>query len=135
MTMIQGRSLRRPLCAALLLSAAFFAGSVAARELMLVGNDEKVSWDDAGKPRQSRRRQGQVLVIDIGGDPLAPTIVIRLPLMNTIFGPPTNLAITPDGKLALVANSMNVGRRDGDGWKPCRTTSCTSSTSRPARRS
>ena len=49
MTMIQGRSLRRPLYAALLLSTAFFAGSIAARELMIVGNDEKVSWDDAGK--------------------------------------------------------------------------------------
>ena len=27
--------------------------------------------------------------------------------MNSIFGPPTNLAITPDGKLALVANSVD----------------------------
>ncbi len=37
--------------------------------------------------------------------------------MNTIFGPPTNLQITPDGKLALVANSMDWVA-DGAGWKP-----------------
>ena len=117
MTMIQGRSLRRPLYAALLLSTAFFAGSIAARELMLVGNDEKVSWDDAGKGVNSVAGKDQVLVIDIGGDRLAPTIIARLPLMNTIFGPPTNLQITPDGKLALVANSMEWVA-DGAGWKP-----------------
>ena len=28
--------------------------------------------------------------------------------MNTIVGPPVNLAITPDEGLALVANSLNV---------------------------
>jgi DNA-binding beta-propeller fold protein YncE len=37
--------------------------------------------------------------------------------MNSIFGPPTNLAITPDGKLALVANSMRWVQ-DGSAWKP-----------------
>ena len=37
--------------------------------------------------------------------------------MNSIIGPPTNLAITPDEKLALVANSMDW-QQDGAGWKP-----------------
>jgi DNA-binding beta-propeller fold protein YncE len=37
--------------------------------------------------------------------------------MNSIFGPPTNLAITPNGQLALVANSMDWVA-DGPGWKP-----------------
>ena len=41
----------------------------------------------------------------------------NLPLMNTIIGPPTNLAITPDQKLAIVANSMDW-QKDGDDWKP-----------------
>ena len=56
-------------------------------------------------------------MIDIGTDPLAPKILANLPLMNSIFGPPTNLAITPDEKLALVANSMNWVQ-DGANWKP-----------------
>jgi DNA-binding beta-propeller fold protein YncE len=55
-------------------------------------------------------------VVDIGTDPLAPTIVATLPLMNTVLGPPTNLQITPDGKLGLVANSMDWVA-DGDAWK------------------
>jgi DNA-binding beta-propeller fold protein YncE len=36
--------------------------------------------------------------------------------MNTITGPPVNLAITPDGHLALVANSLDWVKAD-DGWK------------------
>jgi DNA-binding beta-propeller fold protein YncE len=36
--------------------------------------------------------------------------------MNSIFGPPTNLAITPDESLALVANSMDW-QKDGQTWK------------------
>jgi DNA-binding beta-propeller fold protein YncE len=36
--------------------------------------------------------------------------------MNSIFGPPTNLAITPDERLAIVANSMNWVQ-EGSAWK------------------
>jgi DNA-binding beta-propeller fold protein YncE len=36
--------------------------------------------------------------------------------MNSLLGPPTNLQITPDGKLGLVANSV-VMNQDGSGWK------------------
>src|SRR5437773_10377536 len=57
-----------------------------------------------------------VSIIDIGTDPLAPKILVNLPLMNSIIGPPVNLAITPDESLALVANSMDA-ERDGAGWK------------------
>ena len=85
---------------------------------MLVGNDEKVELGRRGQAASTALAgKDEVLVVDIGGDRLAPTIVARLPLMNTIFGPPTNLQITPDGKLALVANSMDWVA-DGAGWKP-----------------
>lgn len=78
------------------------------RALMLVGNDEKASWDDAGKLVIGAPGKDTVSIVDIGTDPLAPRIVANLPLPNTIIGPPVNLAITPDEHLALVANSMNV---------------------------
>jgi len=87
------------------------------RELMIVGNDEKVTWDDEGKGVNLPPGKDTVSVIDIGTDPLAPKILVNLPLMNSIFGPPVNLAITPDETLALVANSMDWVK-DGAGWKP-----------------
>jgi len=107
---------RHARAAAILLSATLIAGGAMSRELMLVGDDEKTTWDDAGEPVTRAPGKDLVLVVDIA-DRLAPVIVARLPLMNTIFGPPTNLQITPDGKLALVANSMDWVA-DGDGWKP-----------------
>ena len=87
------------------------------RELMVVGNDQKVSWDESGKVVFSAPGKDTVSIVDIGTDPLSPRIVANLPLMNSIFGPPTNLAITPDEGLALVANSMDW-QKDGAGWKP-----------------
>ena len=54
-------------------------------------------------------------IIDIH-DPTNPRIIANLPLMNSIMGPPVNLAITPDQHLALVANSLDWVK-DGEGWK------------------
>ena len=83
------------------------------RQLMIVGNDEKQTWDDAGKAVISAPGRDTVSIVDIGTDPLAPKILVNLPLANTIVGPPTNLAITPNAGLALVANSMNVVQEGG----------------------
>jgi len=101
---------------ALLTGCAGMQQSGGKRELMIVGNDEKVSWDAAGKLVLLPPGKDTVLVIDIGTDPLAPSILANLPLMNSIVGPPVNLAITPDEGLALVANSMDA-QTDGAGWK------------------
>jgi len=86
------------------------------RELMVLGNDEKAAFNDAGAIVISAPGKDTVSIIDIGSDPLAPRILVNLPLMNSIFGPPVNLAITPDEGLALVANSMDA-EKEGAGWK------------------
>ena len=86
------------------------------RELMVVGNDEKVGFSDAGAFVFSAPGRDTVSILDIGSDPLAPRIIVSLPLMNSVIGPPVNLAITPDESLALVANSMDA-EKDGAGWK------------------
>jgi len=85
-------------------------------QLMVIGNDEKVTWDDAGKLVTMAPGKDSVVVVDIGTNPEAPKIIANFPLMNSIFGPPTNLAITPDERLAIVANSMNWVQ-EGGAWK------------------
>jgi DNA-binding beta-propeller fold protein YncE len=92
------------------------AQSPGKRELMVVGIDEKVVFDQ-GKQSFGAPGKDAVMIVDIGTDPLAPRVLASLPLMNTIFGPPTNLAITPDQGLAIVANSMDWVQ-DGAAWKP-----------------
>ncbi len=103
----------RPVAAALIALAALAGCAVVPapagkRALMIVGNDEKQGWNDTGAVVIGAPGRDTVSIIDIGSDPLAPRTIVDLPLMNTIAGPPVNLAITPDEGLALVANSLNV---------------------------
>jgi DNA-binding beta-propeller fold protein YncE len=86
-------------------------------EYMVIGIDNKVIWGDDGKLQVLAPGRDAVTIVDIGSNPANPKIVANLPLMNSIFGPPTNLAITPNGQLALVANSMDWVQ-DGSAWKP-----------------
>jgi DNA-binding beta-propeller fold protein YncE len=107
-------------CLILLLALAVAACATSAMmapgpQYMIVGNDEKVWWDDAGKPVFQAPGKDTVSIVDISNRE-APKIVANLPLMNSIFGPPTNLAISPDESVAIIANSMNWVQ-DGTNWK------------------
>jgi len=99
-----------------LLVAALAVPATGLAQLMIVGNDEKMTWDEAGKQVFLPPGKDTVSIIDITTRE-APTITASLPLMNSIIGPPTNLAITPDGRLAVVANALNWVP-DGTRWKP-----------------
>jgi DNA-binding beta-propeller fold protein YncE len=91
-----------------------WAGAAQA-QLLIVGNDEKQAWDAAGKQLANPPGKDTVSIIDVS-KPRDPRVVVSLPLMNTVVGPPTNLAITPDKTLGLVANSLDWVK-DGDTWK------------------
>jgi DNA-binding beta-propeller fold protein YncE len=85
-------------------------------EYMLVGIDQKVMFKDDGNLQMSAPGKDLVTIVDIGTDPARPRVVASLPLMNSIFGPPVNLMVTPDGTLGLVANSVDW-QPDGTSWK------------------
>jgi DNA-binding beta-propeller fold protein YncE len=82
---------------------------------IIVGIDNKVSWDTDGKLISSPPDKDAVVILDIK-DREKPRLVATLPLMNSVFGPPVNLAITPDDGLALVANSLDWVQDNGK-WK------------------
>jgi 6-phosphogluconolactonase (cycloisomerase 2 family) len=84
-------------------------------QYLIVGVDEKVTWDAAGKTVLQAPGKDVLSIVDIGNRE-APRIVANLPMANSIVGPPTNLAITPDGRVAIVANSVVV-EPDGAGFK------------------
>ena len=62
-------------------------------------------WDENAKPIFREPGKDTLTVIDIS-KPDTPRIAASIPLMNSVVGPPTNLAITPAGDIALVANSL-----------------------------
>jgi DNA-binding beta-propeller fold protein YncE len=86
-----------------------------AKPFMIVGNDEKVWWDDDGKTVLSAPGKDTILIVDLA-NPESPKIVATLPLENSIVGPPVNLDIDPSGSIALVANSVDIVK-DGDAMK------------------
>ena len=92
------------------------AGNLArAAPLMIVGNDEKVLFDDDGKAVLSPAGKDSVLIVDLA-DSENPKIIANLPLKNSVVGPPVNVAIDPTNSIALVADSVNVAK-DGDTLK------------------
>ncbi|MBI5261432.1 MAG: YncE family protein [Bradyrhizobium sp.] len=90
-------------------------GLAHAKPFMIVGLDEKLVWDDDGKPVLSLPGKDQVLIVDVA-DPESPKIVTSLPLKNSVIGPPVNVAIDPTGTVALVADSVDV-IKEGDALK------------------
>ncbi|WP_247333690.1 beta-propeller fold lactonase family protein [Bradyrhizobium sp. 147] len=97
----------------MLLSTSFNTGH--AKPLLIVGLDEKLLWDESGKPVLSAPGKDQVLIVDLAS-PETPKIIGALPLKNSVVGPPVNVAIDPSGTVALVADSVDVVK-EGDTLK------------------
>src|SRR5690349_9730019 len=89
-------------------AAAILIGGISMRasaQSVIVGNDEKQGWDENGKPILREPGKDTLSILDVS-KPDTPRIAATIPLMNSVVGPPTNLAIGPSGDIALVANSL-----------------------------
>jgi len=101
-------SLRLFGCAITVLVLAATAGQA---QLMIIGNDQKPKIENGNNTMQPSGHD-TLSIVDMS-KPAALRIVATIPMDNTIIGPPTNLAITPKGDVALVANSVNGVEKDG----------------------
>jgi DNA-binding beta-propeller fold protein YncE len=95
-----------------MLAVSTMPASAPAAPFMIVGDDEKPGTDARGKPIVNPTGSDEVLIVDLA-NPEAPKIVTTLTLENSIVGPPVNLAISPGGDIALVADSMTVAEDNG----------------------
>lgn len=86
------------------------------RHFLLVGLDEKVTWDN-GRIVFLPPGRDSLCIFDVATHPEEPELVARMSLPNSVFGPPTNLAVTPDQRMALVADPMAWIEQDTQ-WKP-----------------
>ena len=98
-------------------SVVSFASPITSRAepFLIVGNDEKLTWDAKGNPIVAAVGKDSVVILDLA-NPEAPKTVANLPLKNSVVGPPVNVAIDPTNSIALVADSINVVK-DGDKLK------------------
>ena len=95
----------------LILALTLFIAKTAAADLMIAGYDEKISFEN-GKMVTYAPGNDTVVLFDIS-NPRVPRITATLDLINSLHGPPTNLIITSDEKLALVANPVDWVQREG----------------------
>ena len=85
--------------------------ALAGPQHILIGMDETSSFGNGG---QSYRAPGNdTLVVLDASDPAHPKLGAPIPMSNSVYGPPVNLQITPDGALGLVASSVLPVEKDG----------------------
>lgn len=99
-----------------LLGTTIMLSSMANAEMLAVGIDRKFVYDAAGQRGALEPGHDEVVFFDLA-DPAKPSLIGSVPVENSIVGPPTNLAITPDEKIALIANALHSVKADNGGWK------------------
>ena len=102
-TILFGRGLAR--LAPVAIAATLALPAALPAQVVITGNDNKALLVD-GKLTIDPNGVQSVSIIDIGA--YGPKLRATVEVPNSIFGPPTNLAITPDEKLALVAEAVHL---------------------------
>ncbi len=84
--------------------------------LVISGNENKIDLT-SGNPSVLRDTPGDsISILDFSQFPPAVQHLTNIP--NSVIGPPSNIAITPDGRLALIANSIRVEPTYQTNWVP-----------------
>ena len=84
-------------------------------EIMVVGIDRKFAYDQNAIRQALQAGHDEVMFFDLK-NPAKPTLLGSVAMENSILGPPTNVAVTPDQSLALIANSV-TSEKTAEGWK------------------
>ena len=88
----------------------------ASAQLVISGNENKVDLI-SGAPRViPPTGPDSISILDFSTFPPKVQHLENVP--NTVVGPPSNIAITPDGSLALIADSIRVDPKDATKWIP-----------------
>jgi DNA-binding beta-propeller fold protein YncE len=87
-----------------------------AAEILAVGLDRKFAYDEQGRRQALEPGRDEVAFYDLK-EPGDPRLIGVLSLENSIVGPPTNLAVTPDQRMALVASALKSEKGPDGVWK------------------
>jgi DNA-binding beta-propeller fold protein YncE len=79
-------------------------------QIAVSSNDNKVTWVDGKTPFVANPPEDTVSIIDLGAKP--PKLVAELKAPSSVVGPPQNVAISPDGSIALVASHSKLDPAD-----------------------
>jgi len=91
-------------------------GSVQAGPIILSGNEAKLDLLSGTPTVIPNAPPDSLTLLDFGE--LPPRVAHLTDLPNTVIGPPSNIAIAPDGRRALVANSVKLDPDNSAGYSP-----------------
>jgi len=98
-----------------LLPLLLVAGPVPA-QWMISGNESKIDLI-TGSPRVVKDASSDSLTL-MRFDTFPPRVATLPEIPNSVIGPPSNIAFSPDGHLALIANSLVVEPMHQTNWTP-----------------
>lgn len=90
--------------------------SPATAQIVVSGNENKIDLASGAARVVPGASSDSLTVIDLGVTPPQVRHVEGVP--NSVIGPPTNIALTPDERLALVASSVKLDPTDPAGFVP-----------------
>jgi DNA-binding beta-propeller fold protein YncE len=85
-------------------------------QILLSGNENKIDLTHGGQVVVPDAPLDNLTLVDFSHFPPSTVTIEDVP--NTVIGPPSNIAITPDGKLAIVANSIRIDPSDKSKYLP-----------------
>jgi DNA-binding beta-propeller fold protein YncE len=83
-------------------------------QLMLSGNENKIELTSGGPRLVSNVPPDSISILNFSKFP--PTVRHLTGIANTVIGPPSNIAITPDHSLALIADSIKIDAQNPTNW-------------------
>ena len=96
--------------------AALALASLATAQIVVSGNENKIDLVSGAARVVPGAAPDSLTVIDLSVTPPRVRHVEGIP--NSVIGPPTNIALTPDERLALVASSVKLDPEDPAGFVP-----------------
>jgi DNA-binding beta-propeller fold protein YncE len=88
----------------------------ASAQLVISGNEAKIELTSGAPKVITPGGPDSISILDFRTFP--PTVRHLSDIPNSVIGPPSNIAITPDRTLALIANSLRIDPENPTNWVP-----------------
>jgi len=98
------------------ITALFMIPVLAYGQLVISGNENKLVVGPAGVEVDWDARPDSVSVIDFAEFP--PRVQHISGISNSVYGPPSNIAITPDHRVALITSAVKLDREAEEQYSP-----------------
>src|SRR2546421_11794478 len=100
----------------LIAASLFSVTSFGSAQIVISGNENKIDLT-SGAPRVIPPvAPDAISILDFSSFP--PSVRHLNDIPNSVIGPPSNIAITPDRRLALIANSLKLDAANPTNWVP-----------------